>query len=193
VNEPVSPFASAAAFARWLKSNHAKSTGLWIKFTKKDSGIASVTYPEALEVALCFGWIDGQRKPFDGEWYLQRFTPRGKRSIWSKINRDKALALIEAGKMAAAGLAEIERAKADGRWEAAYDGMKAAGIPPDFAKALRARKLLKAFEAQSSGNRYAMLWRLHQAKKPETRARRLEQFVEMLGRGETIHPERKKA
>jgi uncharacterized protein YdeI (YjbR/CyaY-like superfamily) len=192
VNEPVSPFASAAAFARWLKSNHAKSTGLWIKFAKKDSGIASVTYPEALEVALCFGWIDGQRKPFDGEWYLQRFTPRGKRSIWSKINRDKALALIEAGKMAAAGLAEIERAKADGRWEAAYEGMKAATVPPDFAKALKSRKLTKTFEALDRGNRYAMLWRLHQAKMPETRARRLAQFVEMLAKGETIHPTRKK-
>jgi uncharacterized protein YdeI (YjbR/CyaY-like superfamily) len=192
MSEPVSPFASAAAFARWLKANHAKSGGVWIKFAKKASGIASVTYPEALEAALCFGWIDGQRKPFDGEWYLQRFTPRGKRSIWSKINRDKALALIEAGKMAAAGLAEIERAKTDGRWEAAYDGMKASEIPPDFGKALRARKLQKAFEAQSSANRYAMLWRLHQAKKPETRTRRLEQFVEMLAKGETIHPERKK-
>jgi uncharacterized protein YdeI (YjbR/CyaY-like superfamily) len=192
VSEPVAPFASAAAFVRWLKANHAKSSGLWIKFAKKGSGIASVTYPEAIDVALCFGWIDGQRKPFDGDWFLQRFTPRGRRSIWSTINRGKALALIEAGRMQAAGLAEIERAKADGRWEAAYEGMKAAKVPPDFAKALRARKLLKVFEAQSSGNRYAMLWRLHQAKKPETRARRLEQFVEMLAKGETIHPTRKK-
>jgi uncharacterized protein YdeI (YjbR/CyaY-like superfamily) len=192
VSELVSPFASAAALVRWLKANHAKTSGLWIKFAKKDSGIASVTYPEALEVALCFGWIDGQRKPFDGDWFLQRFTPRGRRSIWSTINRGKALALIEAGRMQPAGLAEIERAKADGRWEAAYEGMKAAVVPPDFAKALKARKLTKAFAAQSSGNRYAMLWRLHQAKKPETRARRLEQFVEMLAKGETIHPARKK-
>ena len=192
MTDPVLPFTSAAAFERWLKSNGAKSPGIWIKFAKKASGIRSVTYPEALEVALCWGWIDGQRQPFDGDWFLQRFTPRRSRSPWSTINRDKALALIECGRMTAAGLAEIERAKADGRWKAAYAGSRMSTLPADFKKALKARGLWEAFEILDRANRYAFLYRLQTAKKPETRARRMSQYLDMLANGQTIHPRRKR-
>lgn len=156
---------------------------------KKDSGITSVNHAEALEVALCYGWIDGQRKAEDSKYFLQRFTPRTPRSTWSKINRDKALKLIEEGRMQPAGLAEVDRARADGRWDAAYDAQSVATVPPDLQAALNAKPKAAAFFAKlDSRNRYAVLFRTQGAKKPETRARRIAQFVEMLAKGEKIHP-----
>ena len=181
---------TAAVWEHWLKHQHASAAGVWIRMAKKDSGIASVTRAEALEIALCHGWIDGQLKAEDDKHFLRRFTPRTARSIWSKINRDKVLALIEAGRMHAAGQKEIDRAKADGRWDAAYDGGRAATVPPDLQAAFDANPKAKAFFATlDSTNRYAVLFRLQTAKKPETRERRLRQFVEMLARGEKLHPD----
>jgi len=180
---------TAAAWERWLKRHHATAAGVWIRMAKKASGIASIDHPGALELALCYGWIDGQRKSEDAQYFLQRFTPRTKRSIWSQINRAKVLKLIEEGRMQPAGLAEIERAKADGRWEAAYEAASVATVPPDLQAALDAnRKAAKFFATLDSRNRYAVLFRTQGAKKPETRARRIAQFVEMLAKGEKIHP-----
>ncbi len=182
-------FADAAAFRSWLKKNHATSPGVWIRFAKKGAGLESITRAEAVDAALRWGWIDGQGKSIDAQYWMMKFTPRRARSIWSKINRVSALALIERGEMEAPGLAEVERAKADGRWAAAYDPPKTAVVPPDFAKALAAKpKAAAFFKTLNSANRYAILWRLQTAKKPETRARRIEQFVAMLARGEKIHP-----
>jgi uncharacterized protein YdeI (YjbR/CyaY-like superfamily) len=185
---PIKPFRDAKAWSTWLARNHASATGVWIKFAKKSSGIASIDYAQALEQALCWGWIDGQAKGLDETWYLQRFTPRGRRSIWSKINRDKALALIESGKMQPAGLAEVERAKADGRWAAAYASPSRIEVPADLQRALDATPAAKElFATLSANNRYAILYRVHDAKRPETRARRIAQFVEMLAKGERLH------
>jgi uncharacterized protein YdeI (YjbR/CyaY-like superfamily) len=186
---PVLRFATPRALETWLAKNHAKAAGVWLRFAKKGSSQTSVTYAEALDVALCYGWIDGQKAKGDDETWLQKFTPRSKRSIWSKINRDKALALIEAGRMKPAGLHEIERAKGDGRWEAAYDGQRTATVPDDLAAALaKNARARKHFETLNSVNRYAILFRIGNAKKPETRARRIQQFVDMLARGEVLHP-----
>ncbi|MCW3047746.1 MAG: hypothetical protein JWO74_2030 [Solirubrobacterales bacterium] len=183
------PFASATEWESWLEANHAMSAGVWIKMAKKDSGIDSVRYPEVLDSALCFGWIDGRREALDEEYFLQRYTPRRSRSRWSRINREKAQLLIEAGRMRPAGLAEVERAKADGRWAAAYAGQRSIGVPDDLQRELDASPGAKAFFAELTGqNRYAILYRLQDAKKPETRARRLAQFVAMLEAGETLHP-----
>jgi uncharacterized protein YdeI (YjbR/CyaY-like superfamily) len=182
-------FADRNAWGKWLKGNHLSSPGIWLQLAKKDSGAKSVTYAEALEMALCYGWIDGQKRGHSDEAWLQKFTPRGRKSIWSKINREKALALIECGKMQAAGLAEIERAKQDGRWEQAYDSQSKAAIPPDLQAALDKNARAKAFFATlESRNRYAILWRVQTAKKAETRARRIVESVGMLERGEKIHP-----
>jgi uncharacterized protein YdeI (YjbR/CyaY-like superfamily) len=182
-------FVDAAAFQRWLKSNHKTSPGLWIKFAKKGAGLASITRSEAVDAALCWGWIDGQGKGIDAKHWMNKFTPRRARSIWSKINRERVAALIERGEMQAPGLAEVERAKADGRWDAAYDSARTAGVPEDFATALAAKPKAKAsFEKLNSANRYAMIWRLQTAKRTETRTKRIEQFVAMLLRGEKIHP-----
>ncbi len=179
----------AASWARWLKRHHASAAGVWLRIAKKDSGIASIDHPAALEEALCWGWIDGQRKSDDAQYFLQRFTPRTKRSTWSQINRAKVLKLIEEGRMQPAGHAEIERAKADGRWDAAYEGVAAATVPPDLQAALDAnKKAAKFFATLDSRNRFAVLFRTQGAKKPETRARRIAQFVEMLAKGEKIHP-----
>jgi uncharacterized protein YdeI (YjbR/CyaY-like superfamily) len=183
------PFTSVAEWEEWLEENHAVSEGVWIRMAKKDAGIESVRYPEVLESALCFGWIDGRREPLDERYFLQRFTPRRSRSRWSRINREKAERLIADGRMRPAGLAEVERARADGRWEAAYEGQRRSTVPDDLQRELEARPKAKAFFAQlSSQNRYAILYRLQDAKKPETRARRLAQFVAMLEAGATIHP-----
>jgi uncharacterized protein YdeI (YjbR/CyaY-like superfamily) len=188
MDQPVLAFASKDAFEAWLDEHHAVSDGLWIKFAKQGTGIETVVYAEALDVALCFGWIDGQAKPVDETHYLQRFTPRRARSRWSKRNVGKVAALIESGAMRPAGQAEIERAKGDGRWEAAYDSARTSTVPPDLQAELDKDADAKAFfEGLSSTNRYAILYRLQEAKKPETRARRLEKFVGMLKRGETIH------
>jgi uncharacterized protein YdeI (YjbR/CyaY-like superfamily) len=185
---PVKSFRSQAAWEKWLAEHHSDDAGVWLKFAKKGTGVATVTYAEALEIALCYGWIDAQVKRFDETYYLQRFTPRRARSKWSKINRDSATRLIEAGMMKPPGMREVERAKADGRWDAAYDSPRTASVPEDFEKALRRNKKARDFFATlSAANRYAILWRIQDAKRPETRARRITQFVEMLARGEKFH------
>ncbi len=189
VDDTPQAFADAAAFERWLRRHHARSAGIWLRIAKKASGIASVDHPAALEVALCYGWIDGQRKSQDETWFLQRFTPRTARSTWSKINRDKVQALIDAGRMQPSGQAEIDRAQADGRWDAAYDGVRAATVPADLQAALDANRKAAAFFAKlDSRNRFAILFRTQGAKKAETRARRIAEFVGMLARGEKIYP-----
>ncbi len=177
-----------AQWAKWLKSNHAKSPGVWLILPKKSSG-AGLYYQELLGIALCYGWIDAKRKSATAATFLQRFTPRGKRSIWSKINCDKANDLIASGRMQAAGLAEVERAKQDGRWDRAFLGSKSIEVPDDLAAELKARPKARAFfETLSSQNRYAILFRLHNAKKAETRTKRLATFVQMLDEGRTIYP-----
>lgn len=182
-------FASPAQWEEWLESNHAESQGVWIKMAKKTSGIESVQYPDVLESALCFGWIDGRREALDERYFLQRFTPRRPRSRWSRINCEKAERLIRQGRMHPAGLAEVERAKADGRWEAAYEAQSRSVVPDDLQRELDLRPKANAFFAElSSQNRYAILLRLQDAKRPETRARRLVKFVAMLEAGETIYP-----
>jgi uncharacterized protein YdeI (YjbR/CyaY-like superfamily) len=182
-------FASAEAFEAWLGENHAVSPGIWLKLRKKSPGVVALDYARALDVALCYGWIDGQKAAFDDQWWLQRFTPRTARSKWSKVNRDKAAALIEQGRMRPAGRAEVDRAMADGRWEAAYDGSKAATVPDDLAAALAADPAAAEFFATlDRQNRYAILYRVQDAKRPETRARRIETYVAMLARGEKLHP-----
>ena len=192
MTEAGTAFASAEAFEAWLAEQHAESDGLWIRFAKKASGIPTVVYAEAVEASLRYGWIDGQVKRVDDDFYVQRFTPRRARSRWSKINRAKAEALIASGAMQPAGLAEVERAKADGRWAAAYDSPTTAQVPDDLRAALdRDRTASELFETLDSNNRYAILHRIQDAKKPETRARRIETFVAMLSRGETIHPPRR--
>jgi uncharacterized protein YdeI (YjbR/CyaY-like superfamily) len=181
-------FESKAAFTAWLAENHDKSDGIWIKIGKKGAGVESVVVTETLDVALCFGWIDGQRKPFDERFFLQKYTPRRARSKWSKRNIGLTEKLIEAGEMREPGHAEIERAKADGRWDAAYDSPANMQVPPDLQAELDARPAAAEFFAGlNSTNRYSILYRLHDAKRPETRARRLEQFVAMLERGETLY------
>lgn len=182
-------FASAAEWEAWLEESHATRDGVWIEIAKKGTGIDSVRYPEALESALCFGWIDGRREALDERHFLQRYTPRRSRSRWSKINREAAERLVAEGRMRPAGLAEVERAKADGRWDAAYEGQRRMTVPDDLQRELDARPQAMAFFGQlSSQNRYAILYRLHDAKRPETRARRLATFIAMLEAGETIHP-----
>jgi uncharacterized protein YdeI (YjbR/CyaY-like superfamily) len=181
-------FETAAQWKKWLAAHHATSPGVWLRLAKKDSGERSVSYAEAVEEALCQGWIDGQKKTDDDSFWLQRFTPRSARSVWSKINRDKAIELVKEKRMLSAGKAEIDRAKKDGRWEAAYDGARTSAIPPDLKAALDAdRRAAAFFETLDAANRYAILWRLQTAKKAETRERRLAQFVAMLARNEKIH------
>lgn len=185
---PIHLFAGPDELEAWLDENHASSQGIWLKIAKKGAPEASVTYAEALELALCFGWIDSQKRGFDETHFLQRFTPRRPRGRWSKINREKAEALIEAGKVRPAGLAEVEAAEADGRWEAAYEGQRTAKVPPDLQRELDANPAAAEFFASlSSANRYAIVYRLDEAKKPETRERRLRKFIAMLERGEKIH------
>jgi uncharacterized protein YdeI (YjbR/CyaY-like superfamily) len=186
---PVVPFESPEAWEAWLDENHAGSGGVWIKIAKKASGIATVTHREALDVALRYGWIDGQRDRLDDDWFLQRFTPRRARSRWSRINRDRASELIEQGLMKPAGLREVERARADGRWDAAYEPPSAIGVPDDLQRELdRDAAAREFFEGLDSQNRYAILYRLHDAKRPETRARRLGEFVAMLKEGRKVYP-----
>ena len=185
---PTLSFPSQAAWEEWLERNH-QSEGVWIKIAKRGAGIESVRYPEVLDSALCFGWIDGRREALDEHHFLQRFTPRRSRSKWSRINRDNAERLIAEGRMRPAGLAEVERAKADGRWAAAYEGQRSVEMPDDLMRELEARPRAKAFFAElNKQNRYAILYRLQDAKRPETRARRLEQFVAMLEAGEKPYP-----
>jgi uncharacterized protein YdeI (YjbR/CyaY-like superfamily) len=185
---PIVPFADGVAWSKWLDEHHATSPGIWIRIAKKGSGIPSVSHPEALETALCYGWIDSQRKGYDEKTFIQKFTPRGARSIWSVINRDKAIALLKSGKMTPAGISEMERAKKDGRWDAAYASQSTMEVPPDLQAALDAKpRAAKFFTTLTSQNRYAILFRIHNAKRAETRAKRIADFVAMLGRHETIY------
>lgn len=185
---PIMAFESQEAWEQWLEANHDKSQGLWIKIAKKATGIPSVNHAEALTVALCFGWIDGQRRGLDEQFFLQKFTPRRPKSAWSRINRDKVLELIAQSKMREAGLREIERAKADGRWDAAYEPQSNMTVPDDLQAALDANPAAKAFfNTLSSQNRYAILYRLATAKKAETRQKRLEQFIAMLNANEKFY------
>ncbi len=185
---PILAFKNQTAWAAWLKKNQAAAPGLWLKIGKKGAG-ASVTYAEAVEEALCYGWIDGQKKPFDETWWLQKFTPRGARSPWSKINRAKAEALIAQGRVQAAGLRAIDAARQNGRWEAAYASQRTAAAPADFLAELDRHPQAQAFYATlNSVNRYAITYRLQDAKRPETRARRIQQFIAMLEKGEKLYP-----
>jgi uncharacterized protein YdeI (YjbR/CyaY-like superfamily) len=186
---PTLPFESKKKWADWLAKQHDKSAGVWLKLAKKDSRIPSVTYEEALDVALSYGWIDGQKKGFDDKYWLQKFTPRGPKSIWSKINTEKAEKLIASGEMKPAGLKAVEAARQDGRWDAAYSSQKNISVPEDFQAALdRNTKANAFFVTLNSANRYAILFRIQTAKKAETRARRIQQFMEMLERGEKLYP-----
>ena len=186
---PVLAFESAQAFEDWL-SAHGDSAGAWLKIAKKGSAARTLSYAEALEAALCFGWIDGQKGGLDDDFWLQRFTPRKPGGRWSKINTDKAAELISAGRMRPAGLREVEQARADGRWDAAYAGQRDVTVPDDLQRALAANDDARAFfETISSVNRYAILYRIGSVKRPETRARKIEQYVAMLAGHKTIHPQ----
>lgn len=178
-----------AEWAQWLVAHHATSRGVWLRHAKKGAPRPTLTYAQALEVALCFGWIDGQKQRENVHYWLQRFTPRAANSIWSKVNRDSALKYIADGRMQPSGLAEIERARADGRWDAAYDSARTAVVPADLQAALAANpEAQKFFAALNAQNRFAILFRIRTAKKAETRTRRIAQFVDMLARHETLHP-----
>jgi len=181
-------FRSSSEFRKWLAANHRQSDGIWVRIFKKDSREPSVTYAEALDEALCFGWIDAQKQRFDDSSWLQRFTPRRPKSGWSKINTRHAERLLQEGRMKAAGQAEIDAAKKDGRWTAAYDSPSTANFPEDFLTALRRDKKAEAFfESLNKANRYAIAYRLQTAKKPETKQRRMEMILAMLARGEAFH------
>jgi uncharacterized protein YdeI (YjbR/CyaY-like superfamily) len=185
--------ADVAAWRKWLGANHAQSRGAWLVLAKKGaSEPTALTYDQALEEALCHGWIDGQTGRRDERSYRQRFTPRRARSPWSKRNVSLAERLLGEGRMRPAGLDAIARAKDDGRWESAYAGQRSIEVPPDLAAALAAQPAAQAmFEILTAQNRYAVLYRIHSAKRDETRAKRIEQFVAMLARGETVHPQRR--
>ncbi len=180
-------FESKAAWETWLATNHARLEGIWLKFAKKASGIPSVNYAEALEVALCFGWIDAQMQKFDDKFYLQKFTPRRPRSVWSQVNKQSATKLIAAGKMRPAGLAAIKQAKQNGNWDRAYASPANATVPTDFNQALGANPAaLKHFDSLTKSQRYSFIWRINDARLPATRAARIQKFVEMLARGGKI-------
>jgi len=185
--QPVLFFATPAKLEAWIDEHGEDSDGIWLKFAKKDSGIESVVYAEAVEIALSYGWIDGQAKRLDDHHYLQRFTPRRPRSKWSRINREKAERLIAESRMRPAGLREVERAKEDGRWDEAYDSPSTATVPDDFRAALDAEPAAAEFFASlGSTRRYSFLYRITDAKRPETRAKRIAEYVELLARGETL-------
>jgi uncharacterized protein YdeI (YjbR/CyaY-like superfamily) len=181
-------FTSSGDFRTWLATNHSQEGGIWLRIYKKASGVATVTYAEALDQALCFGWIDGQKKPYDEQSWLQRYTPRRPRSGWSKNNTQHAERLIKSGEMAPAGLKEVKTAKADGRWKAAYDSFSKAAVPDDFLAELAKNKKAKGFfETLNRTNLYSIAYRLQTAKKPETREKRMRVIIGMLARGETFH------
>jgi uncharacterized protein YdeI (YjbR/CyaY-like superfamily) len=182
-------FATQQDWEAWLAEHYADSTGIWLKIAKKATGTQSISYAEALEGALCYGWIDGQKAAFDEHYWLQKFTPRRPKSVWSQINRDKANALIAAGRMQPSGLHQVERARADGRWDAAYAGQSGASVPDDLQEALDDNPLARDFFLTlNSVNRYAIIFRVQTAKKAETRAAKIQKFVEMLAKGEKIYP-----
>jgi uncharacterized protein YdeI (YjbR/CyaY-like superfamily) len=182
------PFKSQKEWERWLHKNHKVSEGIWLKFFKKDSGIKTITYSQALDEALCYGWIDGQLKSYDDKSWIQKFTPRRSKSIWSKRNTENINRLIKLGKMKPAGLSEVEKAKSDGRWQKAYDSPGKMTIPEDFLKKLSKDKNAKTFfDGLNKANTYAIAWRLQTAKKPETREKRMKLILAMLSRGEKFH------
>ena len=186
---PVMSFGSTDAWDAWLAAHHADSPGLWLKIAKKGAAGTTISYSDALDVALCHGWIDGQKGRYDDDYWLQRFTPRKPASKWSKINTERAAALTASGRMRPAGLREVERAQADGRWEQAYESQSRIAVPEDLARALAANERARAFFATlDSANRYAILYRIGTAKKPETRAKRIDTFVTMLSEHKKIHP-----
>jgi uncharacterized protein YdeI (YjbR/CyaY-like superfamily) len=187
-NLPVMLFVTQQDWHAWLDENHSRHKGLWIKHAKKSSGKQSVSYDEALEEALRYGWIDSQKQAYDTDYYLQKFTPRGSKSIWSKVNVAKVEALIGAGKMQPTGLVAMESAMQDGRWDAAYDSPSASEMPKDFLAALdKNPKAKQFFETLNKANVYGFCWRVQTAKKPETRKARIEKFIDMLSRGEKLH------
>lgn len=182
-------FPTAAAWQAWLGDNHQTADGLWLKLAKKDAPVRTLTYADALDVALCFGWIDAQTRSLDDAYWLKRFTPRKPGSRWSKINTQKAEALIASGRMQSAGLAEVEMARADGRWDTAYAGPRTITVPDDLATALAANPAAASFfETLNSVNRYAILYRIGAVKRPETRARKIAQYVQMLAEHRMLHP-----
>lgn len=181
-------FNNAKEWEDWLGKNYTLQEGVWVKIAKIGSGIASVTIQDALDVALCYGWIDGLRKSYDEKYYLQKYTPRRPRSFWSKVNIGKVQVLIEDGRMKEPGLAEIEKAKADGRWEAAYESQKDAIVPPDFLLELTKNKKAKTtFDSLNKQNKYAFLWRLMTTRTPEKRAEKLKKIIQMLEEGKKFH------
>lgn len=185
---PIIAFQTTAEWEKWLAENHSQPTGIWLRIYKKDSNEPSVTYAEALDEALCYGWIDGQKNKYDAESYLQKFTPRRKRSIWSKINTQHVERLTKAGKMKPAGLAEIEAAKADGRWQQAYDSHRNMTVPEDFLSDLEKNPKAKAFfETLNKTNVYSIAFRLQTAKRAETREKRMRVILDMLSKGEKFH------
>jgi uncharacterized protein YdeI (YjbR/CyaY-like superfamily) len=187
-DRPIMSFETSQAFDAWLEQHGGSSPGIYIMIAKKDSGILSITYAEALEVALCHGWIDGVRRSYDAKSFLQRYTPRGPRSIWSQINKTKVQALVKAKLMRPAGLAAVKRAKENGQWDNAYAPVSQIQVPPDLAAALKKNKKAKAFfDTLKGSSRYAFLHRLQTAKKEETRTKRLALFIEMMERGEAFH------
>ncbi|HEY2161518.1 MAG TPA: YdeI/OmpD-associated family protein [Solirubrobacteraceae bacterium] len=184
---PIVELRDQPAWRRWLEANHDSPDGVWLKLAKKASPTSTVTYAEAVEEAVCFGWIDGQVRRYDEHFYLQRFTPRRASSQWSQINRDKAERLIAEGRMHAAGLARVEAAKADGRWEAAYPAQSDAQVPEDLERALDANPAAKEFfDTLTGSTRYAFLYRLHNVRKPEARAKRIADYVERLSERRTL-------
>ncbi len=184
---PIKLFTDRDSWARWLREHHASEQGIWLRFAKAASALESVSYSEALDLALCHGWIDGQKRTFDSDSWLLKFTPRRKRSVWSKKNREHVERLIRSGEMHPAGLAQVEAAKADGRWDRAYDSPANAMIPEDFQAALDSHpEAAEFFATLKSASRYSMLYRIQTAVKPETRARRVSEYIEMLSRGETL-------
>jgi uncharacterized protein YdeI (YjbR/CyaY-like superfamily) len=185
---PTIEFPDPEAWERWLHEHHAASSGVWVKVAKKGAPTPTVNYAQALEEAIRYGWIDGQKAGHDEHYWLQRFTPRGPRSKWSQVNRDKALELIAAGRMMPAGLEQFETAKRDGRIDDAYEPQSRASVPEDFQQALDANPSAAEFFATLKGaNRYAFLYRLHHVKKPDARAKRIAMYIEMLGEGKTFH------
>ena len=188
-NLPILPFENQQYWEAWLKENQAVSKGIWLKIAKKEARTSTVSYAEALDSALCYGWIDGQKAAFDDKYWLQKFTPRTAKSIWSKVNCTKAEALITEGRMQAAGMRQVELAKADGRWERAYESQSKITIPDDFQSALDKNPQAKDFfHSLDSANRYAFLYRIQAAKKPETRTAKIEKFIEMLNQQQKLHP-----
>ena len=188
-DDPLEFFATAAAFERWLRTHHAKAACVWIKYAKKKSGVPSIDWDQAVDVALCYGWIDGQKQTVDSQSYKLRFLPRRPRSVWSKLNTQRVERLIAEGRMREPGLEQVAAAKADGRWEAAYDSGRTSTVPPDFQSALDESPAAAGFwRTLEKRNTYAILWRIQTAKKPETRAKRIRTFIDMLAKGEKLHP-----